>query len=569
MQSIPRIRIVVGFPADAKHGRQVLAETLASQVFKTLKHNRGVDLELVAWDTHAGPGIHEGGVQGWIDLALNIRDCDLFVAIFRSSLGTPFEKWESGTVYEIKHAIECYREKKEPQVWVCFPSDFKDDSDGKEVSAELLKFIETFRTNNKDYPISYLEYSSWKGLGDSFSEWLFKFILSKADSGNRPDLGGRFGDQVKLFYSVNTDIARAPVESITAPTGCINVAIYACSERKTPFRWQGDIVVYFNTNLTSPSIKDFSLATITVMTTETSTGQWIAQSCSLGKQLGANAVGFQVIVNFESSPSSARLVVNNLFVNATQLGVSSTLQPTMVSAYVAASSSDPEQFLLVANNVQGHVASITPPMEHRLTQTTDLEFRDLTRLIVDGRERIAVVSENHVKEYLSDDFVRCIYNHDLLSSRAFLNSGIRLIFQIFASPNVINYIYVPASVDDGAEAKWHVVNTNANGSGLEPTEVSGLLDFEGVQYLQIPLHRDTAFVVYQLRWYGHARGSRWIGSSLKLRFIGLLNELPFEPVGSIAVKCSLAPISTVTTSSTIAPVPRFADVSTSKMIKWK
>ena len=360
MRQINRIRIVVGFPADAKRGRQILAEVTKFGFIRQLCLHRGVDLDLVAWDTHAGPGIHDDGVQGWIDLALQICDCDLFVAVFRSNLGTSFSKGKSGTVYEIESAIKSYRESKSPQVWVCFPHDFKDDSDNsnEDLSKELQEYIRFVRDNSQEYPIAYLEYSSWIELTDHFSSWLFKFIFSKTDSESQGSPQIAPGNQTKLFYTVNSEITQVPVESLTCPVGNIDITFVACSERKDAFKWHGRIVVYLNSTITSPLIGKFSLTTLTVLTTAESTGQWIPQSRCSGVQSGANAIEFEVTVTFDGAPNSARLVVENLFANANLLGMSSTRQPTTISAYVTATSFDSTVFPLVGKNLQGQVASL-------------------------------------------------------------------------------------------------------------------------------------------------------------------------------------------------------------------
>ena len=105
MIPINRVRIVVGYPSDARHGRLALERCIDQQFFKDYCSEHKLDVEVIAWDTHAGPGIHQGGPQEWIDLALNIQECDLFVAIFQGKLGTPYKQYASGTVYEIDSAI--------------------------------------------------------------------------------------------------------------------------------------------------------------------------------------------------------------------------------------------------------------------------------------------------------------------------------------------------------------------------------------------------------------------------------------------------------------------------------
>ena len=96
---------------------------------------------MIAWDTHAGPGLHQGGPQEWIDLALNIQESDLFVAIFEGKLGTPYKQYASGTVYEIDSAISSFKERQSPQVWVCVPSSNESTESRYKLSSELGDFI--------------------------------------------------------------------------------------------------------------------------------------------------------------------------------------------------------------------------------------------------------------------------------------------------------------------------------------------------------------------------------------------------------------------------------------------
>ncbi len=125
---------MVGYPSDAATGRQILSEIVQQSQFKTLESEFACDLELVAWDTHSSPGIHTDGAQGWIDLSLKIEECDLFVAMFFQKLGTPYAKgnppqqFESGTAYELETAIGNWEQEKQPQVWLCLPSEFTDKS---------------------------------------------------------------------------------------------------------------------------------------------------------------------------------------------------------------------------------------------------------------------------------------------------------------------------------------------------------------------------------------------------------------------------------------------------------
>ena len=146
MKSVRRIRIVVGYPSDAKPGRDLVFKVLQDDLFKTVESAADIQFQPIDWISVAGPGIHKGGAQGFIDLALQIAECDLFIAIFFHKVGTPFTKdevcYRSGTDYELRTAIRSWQRQNQPKVWACFASEFDDEKgESKEASVERSGYL--------------------------------------------------------------------------------------------------------------------------------------------------------------------------------------------------------------------------------------------------------------------------------------------------------------------------------------------------------------------------------------------------------------------------------------------
>lgn len=102
-KQVPVYHCLLISPSDVARERGVLTESVNkwnAHIGKIL----GARIELVKWESHATPAMGDG-VQEVINEQL-LGDCDLGLAIFWSRLGTPTEKYPSGSVEEIYRLVE-------------------------------------------------------------------------------------------------------------------------------------------------------------------------------------------------------------------------------------------------------------------------------------------------------------------------------------------------------------------------------------------------------------------------------------------------------------------------------
>ncbi|MGH9852026.1 MAG: hypothetical protein ACREBD_19495, partial [Blastocatellia bacterium] len=113
------LRIVVASPSDVKAERDLLPNVI-EELNRGIADERGLRLELSRWETDAHPGFHAEGPQGLIDPILQITDCDLLIGVFWKKFGTPTADGQTGTEHEINLAINAWKEKGSPQIFVYF-----------------------------------------------------------------------------------------------------------------------------------------------------------------------------------------------------------------------------------------------------------------------------------------------------------------------------------------------------------------------------------------------------------------------------------------------------------------
>ncbi|MGH9839067.1 MAG: NACHT domain-containing protein [Blastocatellia bacterium] len=113
------LRIVVASPSDVKAERDLLPNVM-EELNRGVAADRGLRLELSRWETDTHPGFHPEGPQGLIDPFLQITDCDLLIGVFWKRFGTPTADGQTGTEHEINLAINAWKEKCSPQIFVYF-----------------------------------------------------------------------------------------------------------------------------------------------------------------------------------------------------------------------------------------------------------------------------------------------------------------------------------------------------------------------------------------------------------------------------------------------------------------
>ncbi len=564
MRSVPRIRIAVGYPADAKPGRTELEKTISSLIFKQLRADLAVDFELVAWDTHAGPGLHEDGPQGWIDLALKISECDLFVAVFHQRLGTPLSmgspprSYPSGTAYEIMTALESWRKDKRPTVWVFFPDEFRDE---KCELVELEAALAEFRSHILPREVTYQGYSSWPQLGELFGAWLFKFAT---DSVNATRDGERTSELRDAIFTANAYPRAIPAECLTGSAGEIEISMFLNSVEDSEFFWQGRVVVYLNTNLTAPIDGEFNSVTLTVYSTAPGSGVRKAWAKVSGRPLGVNAVEFPVTVQFSKAPIDARLRISGLLVNANQLGFGDARKEVSVVAFVAVTSFDSQRVLLKAGNVQCQLGVVKPTFSLRLSDNRRVGL-DVGRVFwarcgaFSSDIRCATINVR-LLDFLPDPFVAHFVGNQLDA-----RSGIRMMLRLTGIPEKATLFVCEATNSHRDSHEWRLVPADATGADNFDMRLAGdSFAINGVPHRQLDSTLGSAMAVYALlrRRKGYGTESQFPPPEELSLVVSIANaEISKNELVQLRLSGCLAPLSTVTVGSSTAPVPRFADMS--------
>ncbi len=153
MPSLNQFQIVVASPGDVPDER-VAVDTVVSELNDTIAPRLGLDLRVRKWETHATPGTHPLGPQFVIDPELKVADCDLFVCIFWSRLGTPVVDAPSGTAHELQNAYEACNRSGKPRIWCYFnEAPFTPDTDEQRAQlASLHGFREAWADRMLRWP---------------------------------------------------------------------------------------------------------------------------------------------------------------------------------------------------------------------------------------------------------------------------------------------------------------------------------------------------------------------------------------------------------------------------------
>src|SRR3954468_13220830 len=114
MNTSRTIRIFASSPADLSTERKALASAI--QELNTTLHalvpDKGIALELVAWETHTHPDVGTDP-QAVVDGQLGY-ECDVFVGMMWKRFGTPTPKWGSGTEQEFRSAYSGWQRVRRP-----------------------------------------------------------------------------------------------------------------------------------------------------------------------------------------------------------------------------------------------------------------------------------------------------------------------------------------------------------------------------------------------------------------------------------------------------------------------
>lgn len=95
-------KVMIASPSDVASERKIIREIL-SEWNAVHSENRGIVLLPVGWETHASPEMGSPP-QSLINEQM-ATSCDLLIGVFWTRVGTPTEKYDSGSVEEIEEHI--------------------------------------------------------------------------------------------------------------------------------------------------------------------------------------------------------------------------------------------------------------------------------------------------------------------------------------------------------------------------------------------------------------------------------------------------------------------------------
>ncbi|HEY0173894.1 MAG TPA: DUF4062 domain-containing protein [Pyrinomonadaceae bacterium] len=160
------VKIFVSSPGDVKPERDQLTAVVNefNEAVATIAPEKGIGLELIRWETHVPPGIHERGPQGVV--TDYIPEYDIFVGIMWKRFGTPTPEFGSGTEEEFRDAYARWEKtKKTPHLMFYFcQADLGYMDDPEEVGQ--FQQVLTFRAelNKKGLMQSYSDRAGFAGL---------------------------------------------------------------------------------------------------------------------------------------------------------------------------------------------------------------------------------------------------------------------------------------------------------------------------------------------------------------------------------------------------------------------
>lgn len=115
MNGLRRIRIFVSSPGDLSDERDQCSTVVQelNTTLRVLMPERGVELELIRWETHTHPDL-TGAPQQVVDDQIEI-DYDIFVGMMWTRFGTPTSRAGSGTEHEFRAAYAGWQQRRRPR----------------------------------------------------------------------------------------------------------------------------------------------------------------------------------------------------------------------------------------------------------------------------------------------------------------------------------------------------------------------------------------------------------------------------------------------------------------------
>lgn len=175
-----RLRIFVASPGDVSQERDIVS-VVVQELRRTIGDIRGVELEVVRWETHAWPDV---GDDAQDVINAQIGEYDVLVGIMWKQFGTPTKRSGSGTGEEFERAYELFTRHGRPKIMFYFRKAPFYPREEKELS-QIRKVIR-FRKKLERLGVLFWEYLEPIDFERDVREHLIRQILVVTEKPEEP-----------------------------------------------------------------------------------------------------------------------------------------------------------------------------------------------------------------------------------------------------------------------------------------------------------------------------------------------------------------------------------------------
>jgi len=175
-----RLKVFVASPGDALQERDIVS-VVVQELRRTIGDIRGVELEVVRWETHAWPDV---GADAQDVINTQIGEYDVLVGIMWKRFGTPTKRSASGTGEEFERAYDLFTQYGRPKIMFYFRKAPFYPRDEKELS-QIRKVIR-FRKKLERLGVLFWEYLEPIDFERDVREHLIRQILEVIEKPEEP-----------------------------------------------------------------------------------------------------------------------------------------------------------------------------------------------------------------------------------------------------------------------------------------------------------------------------------------------------------------------------------------------
>jgi|GEM_PF-305642 len=153
-RQVTTLNLMLASPGELSEERDALT-TVVRDLNRSIPRERGIQIELIKWETHSWPGIGEDA-QDVVNQQLP-EDIDIFVGMFWKRLGTATKRASSGTVEEFNRALARFEANQSAIRILMY---FKSESIPYDADLEEFKKVRDFRDSLKEKGVKYHEFAT-------------------------------------------------------------------------------------------------------------------------------------------------------------------------------------------------------------------------------------------------------------------------------------------------------------------------------------------------------------------------------------------------------------------------